>query len=221
MMGQAIEDGAGEAFGAEDFGPFIERQVGSDDDGAALMALRDDFEQQLRAGFAQGNEAEFVDDQHVLTDQQLLQALQSPVIGRFDQLMHQSGGRREADLETLLASRETKAQSDVGFAGSRWSQGNDILAAIGVFATGKLHGQDLVERGDGLEVETVEAFRGRKLRRLDPPFDHPALALDQLQLAKPQQILHMILALCRALAGQLAIFALEGRQSQRLEVMLQ
>ena len=42
-----------------------------------------------------------------------MQALQSPVIGRFDQLMHQSGGRREADLETLLASRETKAQSDV------------------------------------------------------------------------------------------------------------
>ncbi len=29
MMGQAIQDGAGEAFGAEDFGPFIERQVGS------------------------------------------------------------------------------------------------------------------------------------------------------------------------------------------------
>jgi hypothetical protein len=48
----------------------------------------------------------------------------------------------------------------MGLAGAAWAQGDDILAPIGVFATGKLHGQDLVERRDGLEVETVEALGG-------------------------------------------------------------
>lgn len=60
VVGQSIQDGTGKALGAEDFGPFIERQVRCDDDRAAFIALRDNVKQQLRAGFAQGNEAEFI-----------------------------------------------------------------------------------------------------------------------------------------------------------------
>ena len=36
VVGQAIENGTCEAFCAEDLGPFIERQVGCDDDGATF-----------------------------------------------------------------------------------------------------------------------------------------------------------------------------------------
>ena len=53
MVGQAIENGACEAFRAEDPGPFIERQVGGDDDGATFVALRDDLEEKLGPGLAQ------------------------------------------------------------------------------------------------------------------------------------------------------------------------
>lgn len=38
MVRQTIQDGTGKAFGAEDFGPFIEWQIGRDDDRAALIA---------------------------------------------------------------------------------------------------------------------------------------------------------------------------------------
>jgi hypothetical protein len=57
-------------------------------------------------------------------------------------------------------------------------------------------------------------------RCLDATFDHPSLALDQFQLAEPQQILDVILAFGPALPGQLGVFAVEGRQAELLEVML-
>jgi len=43
VVGQTVEDGACEAFRPEDFGPFVERQVRCDDDGATLVALGDDL----------------------------------------------------------------------------------------------------------------------------------------------------------------------------------
>ncbi len=39
-MGQSVQNGAGQALCSEDLGPFVERQVGCDDDGAALVAFR-------------------------------------------------------------------------------------------------------------------------------------------------------------------------------------
>ena len=62
-MGEAVEDGAGEALRSEHFCPLVERQVRGDDDRAALVTLGDDLEQELGAGLAEGDEAEFVDDQ--------------------------------------------------------------------------------------------------------------------------------------------------------------
>jgi hypothetical protein len=74
---------------------------------------------------------------------------------------------------------------------------------------------------DCAEINEREALGRRELGVFDPAFDHLAFALDQFQFAEPQKILNMIFALCRALVGQLAIFALEGWQPQSLEVKLQ
>jgi hypothetical protein len=54
-------------------------------------------------------------------------------------------------------------------------------------------------------------FEARGGRGLDAPLDNPPLTLDQFQLAEPEQVLDMILALGRALPGQLGVFAVEGR----------
>ena len=50
MVGQAVEERAGETFLAERGGPLVEWQVRGDDGGASLVALTDQFEQQLGAG---------------------------------------------------------------------------------------------------------------------------------------------------------------------------
>ena len=62
MVGQAIEQRAGEAVVAECGGPLVEGQVRGDDRGAAFVALADQFEQQLGAGARQRHEPQPVDD---------------------------------------------------------------------------------------------------------------------------------------------------------------
>ena len=50
VMGETVEERAGQAFGAEHLGPFVERQVGGDQGGAAFIALAEHLEQKLGAG---------------------------------------------------------------------------------------------------------------------------------------------------------------------------
>jgi len=44
VVGEAVEQGAGEALAAEDVGPFVEGEIAGDEGGSALVALREDFE---------------------------------------------------------------------------------------------------------------------------------------------------------------------------------
>ena len=50
VVGQAVEQSAGQPLRSEGLGPFVERQVAGDERGAALVALRDHLEEQLGAG---------------------------------------------------------------------------------------------------------------------------------------------------------------------------
>ena len=54
-------------------GPFVEGEVGGDQDGTPLVALAEDFEEEFSAGAGQGYEAQFVDDEQVKTGQLPLQ----------------------------------------------------------------------------------------------------------------------------------------------------
>ena len=47
---QPVQQGSGEAFRAEGLGPFVEGQVGGHYDGAPLVALAEDLEDQFRPG---------------------------------------------------------------------------------------------------------------------------------------------------------------------------
>ena len=50
MVGEAVQQSPGQTFRAEYLRPLIERQVGGHQDRAPLVALAEDFEQQLGAG---------------------------------------------------------------------------------------------------------------------------------------------------------------------------
>ena len=47
----------------EDGGPLVEGEVGGDQDGAPLVALAEDLEEEFRPGGGPGHEAQLVDDQ--------------------------------------------------------------------------------------------------------------------------------------------------------------
>ena len=114
MVGEAVQQSPGQAFRAEYLRPLIERQVGGHQDRAPLVALAEDFEQQLGAGLRERHEAEFVDDQKVILCQLLLQAQQAFFIPGLHQFMNQGSGREEADGEPLLAGRQTETEGDMG-----------------------------------------------------------------------------------------------------------
>ena len=88
-MGQPVEYRTCEAVGAEDFGPFVEGQVRGDDDRAAFITLGDHLEEQLGAGLGEWYEAEFVNDQQILSRELFLQPLQTAFIGGFDEFVDQ------------------------------------------------------------------------------------------------------------------------------------
>ena len=63
VVGEAVQQRAGESFRPEDLGPLIEGEVGGDQDGAPFVALAEDLEEQFRPGGGQRHEAQLVDDE--------------------------------------------------------------------------------------------------------------------------------------------------------------
>ena len=64
--------------------PLGEAQIGRDDGGAALVAVGDEIEEQLTDRALEADEAELVDDEHVDTEQALLESCQLAAIARFE-----------------------------------------------------------------------------------------------------------------------------------------
>ena len=64
-MQEPVQHGAGQgAVVVKDFGPVLVGLVGGQQDGALLVTLADDLEEQIRAGFVDGQLAQFVHGQN-------------------------------------------------------------------------------------------------------------------------------------------------------------
>ena len=129
MVGEAVEQGSGQSFRAEDFGPFLEGQVAGHQGGSALIALAEHLEEQLGAGLGQGHEAQFVDDQQFVAGDLLLKTEQLLVVTGLDQLADQGRSGGEAHAVSLLACSQAKRERDVGLAGAAVAQQQHVLAA--------------------------------------------------------------------------------------------
>jgi hypothetical protein len=64
MVEEPVEDGGCEDLVAEHLAPFAEGLVRGQDDGALLVALRDDLEDQVCLGSFEGLVADFVNDEN-------------------------------------------------------------------------------------------------------------------------------------------------------------
>ena len=169
VVGEPVEERAGEALRAEHLGPLVERQVGGDQDRAALVALGENLEQQLGAGLGERHETQLVDDEELEVGELLLEPQELSVIARFHELVDQGGGGGKADRQALLAGGEAEAERNVTLAGAGIAQSDHILPTLDVLASCQLEDQRLVERGDRFEVKAVQALDGRELRLPDPP----------------------------------------------------
>ena len=66
VVGEAVEQRAGEPLRAEDLCPFGEGEVAGNHGGATFIALTEHFEEQLGAGLGERHEAEFIDDEQLV-----------------------------------------------------------------------------------------------------------------------------------------------------------
>ena len=94
----------------------------------------------------------------------------------------------------------------MGFAGAAYAKCDDVFTTLDVFTTRQFQNHHLVERWHGFEVEAVQAFDGGELGHPDPPLDHAAFPINQLQFGQANKVTHMIDALGSALAGLLVVF---------------
>ena len=83
---------------------------------------------------------------------------------------------------------------------------------LDVFTPGQFHDQGLVHRGDGQEVEGIQAFDRGEVCRANPALYHALVAVDEFQFSETQQVVGVISALGGALGGQLAVLPEEGGQ---------
>ena len=134
MVGEPVQQRPGEPLRAEDLGPLVEWQVGGYQDGASLVALAEDLEEQFRAGPGQWNETQLVDDQQVEPGELPLQIQQKPLVPGLHQLVDQCGGGDETPRHPPLAGGQS--QCHVGLAGAAVANGDDVFTALDVFAPG-------------------------------------------------------------------------------------
>jgi len=158
MVGEAVEQSAGEPLRAEDLGPFGEGQIAGDHGGATFIALTEHLEEQFGAGLGERHEAEFIDDEQLVAGDLLLEAEQLLLIVCFDQLADQSRGSSEADAVSALTGSQAEGECDMGLAGAGVAKQQDVLLAQQELAAGQFQDHRLVERGHSEEVEAVEAL---------------------------------------------------------------
>jgi hypothetical protein len=103
MMEQAIEDGAGDHGIAEDFSPGAETLVAGDDDRAALVAARDQLEEQVNALTVNRQIANLVDYQKLRLTEDLQPFIQTAFGERLAERGDQRGRAAEQSPHALLA----------------------------------------------------------------------------------------------------------------------
>ena len=207
VVGEPIEQRTGQPLGAEHAGPFVERQIAGNDGGAALVALAEYLEQQLGAGRRERHVTELVDDQGPVAGELALQAQQTLLVPRLEQLVRQGRGRREADREAFLAGRQSQPGRNMALPGVAVAVRDDVLPAGDILEAGQLQHQCLVEREDDGEVEVVESLHRGEPGLLDAALDRPPFAFDQLEFGQAKQIAGMIHPVGGALPGELAVLA--------------
>ena len=139
----------------------------------------------------------------------------------FDQLGDQLNDLVETNAFSPTAGFDAQGGGQMRFSGARVPDQQQVLALLKILALDQFQHQRLVHAGAGLEVERIERLMRRELGRLDASFDHPPFTVDHFQFDQTCEELNMVMSLCGALAGQLAIFPQHRWQAERFEPMVQ
>ena len=110
----------------------------------------------------------------------------------------------------------------MGLASAAVADGDDILPVLDVFTPGQFHDQLFVHRGDGQEVEGVQAFDRGEAGGANAALYHALVSVDEFQFGQTQQVVRVIRAFSAAhWAASLRYSLRKVGSRQLLEVVLQ
>ena len=118
MVGQAIEHGGGHLGVAKHLGPIGKGEIGGDQQRGIFVELADQVEQQLAAGLAERQIAQFVDDDEIVAQQVLGQATAAAGGLFLVELVDQIDQVEEAAPGPGADDRRGDANGEVGLAGA-------------------------------------------------------------------------------------------------------
>jgi hypothetical protein len=145
-VSEPVQQGPGESFGAKDLGPFLEGQVGGHQEAVMLIGPADHLKEQFGSGLGEGNISEFINDQEMESLELFEQSLESFFFPAFYELSHKVGGGIEANASALGTSGKGQGTDQMGFAGSRVSDQQDVLSFVQILPSQKLPDQCLYLR---------------------------------------------------------------------------
>jgi hypothetical protein len=184
VMEQPVEDGGGDDGVAEGGAPFPDRAVAGDQQAAALIAPRDELEEEMRGVTLEGQVAEFVDHEQLglgVEGEPVLKPAFDMGLGEGGE---EPGGRGEQDGEAEPHGFTAEGHGQVRLADTGRAQQEQGIAIGDPAAGGKIADLLGVERGLGVELEAVEGTDEGELGDTEAHLDAPLLAMADLGLAK-------------------------------------
>ena len=176
MVGQAVEHGSGHLGIAEDLRPIGECQVGGDEQRGVLVEFADQVEQQLAAGLAERQIAEFIDDDEIVAQQRLGQPAAAPgglllfeLVGQIDEVEEPASG-------TGADHRRGETDAQIRLPSTGAADKDRIAPGVQECAGGKFAHQALIDRRVGKD-ELVEVLEHRELGAADAIADRARLAV--------------------------------------------
>ena len=162
VMGEAVEERGGHLGVAEDGRPFAEGEVRGDDDGALLVELADQVEEQLSAGLGKGQIAEFVEDDEVHACEIIGHAALAAGAGFGLELVDEIDDVEEAASSTGTDACPGDRDGEMGLAGPSPADEDNIALVRQEVAAGEIMNEGLVDRGS-VEGEVGDILGERQL----------------------------------------------------------
>jgi hypothetical protein len=176
-MRQAVEQRGRELLIAGKHGhPFGEGEIGGDDRRPPLVAVGEQIEEQLAAGPIEGHEAQLVDDQHVDTQESLLEPRELARVARFNQLTHQIGGAGEEHPALPLRRFHAERDRQMRLAGPNRAGEDQILGRGDPLAACQRVNLRRADALRGREIKCVQRLDLGKARLMEPLADHRLMA---------------------------------------------
>ena len=217
-MQEAVEQRGGErGVVVEDFGPGFERPIGAHQDGAALVALGDDLEQQVGAELVDGEIPDFVHDDQRGFQIALHGALEGSGAGGGREGVDDVDGAGEQHRVAAGTRGLTQGDTQVSFAETDGAQEDHVGLLLDEVQTEEVLDLRSVDFLRPAPLELIEGLLHREARPSDALRETFILAAGHLALDQALQVIEVPPALLGGGLGEFMVIRTDMRQLQALQ----